>query len=318
MEQTINRIAHFNPDTPELYSLYGSLFNEKGQYQKAVEALTQSIQVNKNDVEAHRRLAWAYANLHQVDHAKAVFEQTLLLAPHDVTVKLNLGLFYKEQGEYKKAIEVFRHILEIVPNHKFAVQNMANCYFWLGEIDKAITYTQQAIQINPTANSYSALGAMLFSKLEYKRAADAFEHAIALNDQSYINWGNLGDAYRFAQISQSEQAYREAIKLAEHALAINPNNGLTVSAIAYYLACIGDRERAIHYARKITPEHSGAYHYYVATAYATIDYAPEAIEHLTIAVDKNFPREEILTTPILANLRKEPEFQTFLRDLEQK
>lgn len=317
MEQNITQLTKLNSNLPELTHLLGALYVEKGEYQDAIDEYLLSLQKHNTNVETYIRLAWAYSKLNQLDNAKATFEQAVKLAPNDVSVKLDFAMFYYRQGHYQQAIEKFSELVQKVPNHQFAYHNMAASYYLLGQIKQAILYTEKAISIDPNASSYANLGTMRFYQQDYRAAVDAYEHAIALNGQDFIDWGNLADGYRFAGSDKTKTTYLKAIALAKQALTINPNEPLTLSAIAYYLACAGDEAESLKYASQITPDHAGEYQFYVATAYATLGHTQQAIAHLTIALDKHYPLDEILTTPILAALRETSEFKQFASGLDK-
>ena len=264
----------------------------------------------------YRSLAWAYSSLNQLDMAESIFRQAITLAPHNIAIKLNFGAFLKRHGKYQDAIKVLTQLIETVPNYQFAYQNIANSYFLLGEIDQAIEYTKKAIDITPSAGSYSNLGTFFFYQKDYTSAINAYERVIELNDQDFLDWGNLADAYRFSNSEKTEAAYFRAIELAEQALTIKPNDGLTISILSYYLACVGEKTKALHYTKLITAEYAGAYHFYVATAYAVLGLNQEAIASLTAALNQNYSLDAIMTNPILAKLRATEAFKQWLSDIE--
>jgi hypothetical protein len=74
-----------------------------------------------------------------------------------------------------------------------------------------------------------------------------FEKAVNLAGSSYVYWGNLGDAYRWApgDSAKAGPAYANAIRLAKEEIARNPQDLDLQSMLALYLAKSGDKQAAL-------------------------------------------------------------------------
>ena len=66
--------------------------------------------------------------------------------------------------------------------------------------------------------------------------------------------GNVGDAYaRLGRVEEARQAWREAVRLEQQTLAVNPNDANTLARIALWEAKSGDRAAAEgHITRALT------------------------------------------------------------------
>jgi tetratricopeptide (TPR) repeat protein len=140
----------------------------------------------------------------------------------------------------------------------------------------------------------------------------AYEKMIALNDSDYINWGNLADAYRFANNDKYFESFKQAILLAEQALRLNPYNKEAISSLAYYYANLDNIEKTNFYAKKISDKDLGEDQFFIAAAYARVNMAETALDYLVLAINNNYSIAEITNSPLLNNLKSEPAFQQLI------
>jgi tetratricopeptide (TPR) repeat protein len=116
----------------------------------------------------------------------------------------------------------------------------------LGDPDAAAKAFQRALQIEPTASVYNNLGTLRFFQGQYADSVAAFRRAIELRANSYLYWGNLGDAHRWNPPTKHEaaDAYATAIRLARDAISARPNDLDLRATIAVYRAKSGDKKQA--------------------------------------------------------------------------
>ncbi|MBL4773514.1 MAG: tetratricopeptide repeat protein [Alcanivoracaceae bacterium] len=277
-----------------------------GKYQQAVEAFKSSIHKNPGHMISYFSLAIAYEKLKQFDKTEAIYTDIKKISPNNMLGVTDLGIIYFKRGEYKKAIKQFELLAQIAPNNFMAYVNIAAGHYSLGQVDQAIIYTKSALEMQPSADSFSNLGTMYFYKADYIGAVNAYEKMIELNATDYINWGNLADAYKLTNNSKSKYCYQKAVELA--LLTLNPNDSAVIADLAYYYANIGETENALKSARQIGKNNAGNENFIVATAYSTLYEKDLAFTHLNYAIDKNYSIEEILQTPLLENIKPDRRF----------
>ena len=85
-------------------------------------------------------------------------------------------------------------------------------------------------------SAYSNLGTAYFYLHRYPEAITAFEKARSLDDQDYLNWGNLGDALYWSSNRRPESAaaYKRAIELGQSRLQVNPKDATARAFVADY------------------------------------------------------------------------------------
>jgi Nif-specific regulatory protein len=168
-----------NPDkTAKLYQETGLLYFRKGEYEKAIEILTEGlslcdrIQLSRVIAELNITLGWVYQRKSAHPQAVLCFQQSIGLLKKESSKELGLalngmGVVYWELGEFAKALNFYNKSLKVFEELK-------------DEKGIAVVY------IN--------LGLLCTSKGESKEALDYFEKSLRL-EQKYGNITNLSFLY---------------------------------------------------------------------------------------------------------------------------
>jgi serine/threonine-protein kinase len=308
MAETTEKIMLIDNNHRLLSYLQAELKLNQGDYEDAVNLFKKSIKQHAIFLKAYTSLSISYLELGQLDQA----EQTLLIAyqlmPNNNAILTDLGLFHFGNGQYDKAIEYFELLAKQTPNNYIAYLNISACHYLNGDIHKAILSANQALTIQPSSTVYSNLGTYYFILQNYNKAVESYEKMIALNNTDYINWGNLADAYRFANNEKYLEAFKQAIELAEQAIELNPNNKYAIALLAYYYANVGNIDKTNFYANKINKRDFGENQFFIAAAYTRLHIKEMAIKYLEYAIANNYSIAEIANSPLFDNLKNSPEY----------
>ncbi len=115
LEKTIKHEIAAGKGTAEHYYILGEIYNERKEFQKAIESLKKSIQQDPYNAEAYNNIAWIYAT-----------------AEEESVRNYRKGLEY---GLLALNLKRAPHILDTV----------AECYYLLGEPEKAIELEEEAL-----------------------------------------------------------------------------------------------------------------------------------------------------------------------------
>jgi len=313
MENTVAQLKKVDDGHPLLSYLQGELKLNQGDYNNAVKLFNQSIQHQTTFLKAYTGLSDAYIALGELVKAEGTLLEAYSVLPNNNTVLANLGVFHYSNGDYNRALEYFELLAQQTPNNYIAYLNISACYYLNGDIQKAIVAAQQALTIQKNATVYSNLGTYYFILKNYEQAVEAFEKMISLNDSDYINWGNLADAYRFANNPKYLKTFKQAIILAEQAIMLNPSNKYAVALLAYYYANLGDIGQTNFYAKQISTNDLGENQFFIAAAYARLQMNKAALNYLTLAIDNNYSIAEIANSPLFDNLKNEGEYRQLMK-----
>jgi serine/threonine protein kinase/tetratricopeptide (TPR) repeat protein len=310
MIDSIEALKTINPNNSLISYLTAEAASSQGEYQKAVDMYQASIEQNPMLMDAHIGMANAYNKLGDSEAAEAVYLKARKAAPNNWNVIVNLGVFYTRIGDYEQALEQFQTMMEVSPRNHIGYRNAAGIHYILGDIEAAIQLSKQAIEIRPTVQAYSNIGTMLFAIGNYEEAVGYYLKALEFNDQHYIYWGNLADAYKLSgNTTEAKHAFGKAVETANDALEINPKDTSSLAHMAYYLANLDRKSEAIVYAEQITQSSPGLENFVVATAYDHLQEVDKSLAHIQWALAKNYPLDEVMNTPLLTNSRKHPKFE---------
>ncbi|WP_440874667.1 protein kinase domain-containing protein [Thalassotalea sp. PLHSN55] len=308
MANTIDQLAAINREHVLLSYLQGELSLNQGQYQQAVQLFQQSINSQPNFIKAYTGLADAYIALGEQSKAEKVLLSAYKKMPNNIAAISKLGAYYFGQGDYLKALNYFKLQATNAPNNYTAYLNISACYYSIGEIGKAIKSAKHSISIERNADGYANLGTAYFILKDYQQAVAAYEQMIHLNDSDFVNWGNLADAYRFANNDKYLYAFKQAILRAEQALQLNPNNKYAIALLSYYYANLNHLDKSNSYSKLINENDTGVDNFFVAAAYSRLNKKEAAMRHLEFAISNSYSINEILNSPLFENLKDDDKY----------
>jgi serine/threonine-protein kinase len=320
LEPMINTVAQLkiiDDKHPLLAYLQGVLKLNQGDYDSAVKLLSKSIDLQTNFIKSYISLSKSYRELGELSKAEQILLQAYEFMPKNGLILTELGIFYYSNGDYNIAIDYFKLLVQQAPNNFTAYLNISACHYLNGDIHMAIFAAKQALIIQPNATVYSNIGTYYFILKNYDEAVFAFEKMIALNDTDYINWGNLADAYRFANNEKYIDSFNKAIFLAEQALELNSKDKYAVASIAYYYANVNNIEKTHYYAKKITEKDLGDNQFFIAAAYARLKMNKAAIKYLEYAIYNKYSLSEVSNSPLLDNIRNDPHYQKLITNSQK-
>ena len=177
---------------------------------------------------------------------------------------------------------------------------------------------KKATAIKPTVQAYTNLSALYYFEGRYADAVRTNQLALDLPDGriNSVVWGNLADAYRWTpgMNDKAPEAYRQAIRLAEERLALNPKSVNAIIGLAVYWAKLGDRRKALEYlaeARRLAPTYMHVL-FQSVLVYELTGQRKLALQALQDALRAGYSKDDVLREPELAKLREDPHFQRLI------
>jgi tetratricopeptide (TPR) repeat protein len=200
-----------HPDTLTNRSNLASLYQARGEYEKALPLMTEVLDISERVLGAEH--------------------------PDTLARRNNVALLYKVNGKYDKAKPLYERILAINERvlgmehigtliHK---NNMATLYGAMGEYDKALSLFEQILPIservlgmeNPDTLSFKNNLAMLYvNQKEYDKAQPLLEQILSLREQTLgtENPSTINSQFCLAELYKQKNEYNKALLLFEKAL----------------------------------------------------------------------------------------------------
>jgi tetratricopeptide (TPR) repeat protein len=110
-----NHVAHHN---------LGTLYDELGHYDKALEHYRRSLMFKPLYVHSHYNLGNTFSNMGRYEEATVHYQKALEITPFDTDALYNLGNALYHQGRYDEAVAKYREALRLRPEFKEARENL--------------------------------------------------------------------------------------------------------------------------------------------------------------------------------------------------
>ncbi len=272
---------------PAVHVTLGKLQTTLGKNELALQEFQKALDINPRDAGALMGLAGVYERMGRIPDAEANYQRAIALRPDYWEGYLALGEFYSRQKRARDSIAQYRRVIELTPDNPEAYSDLGVEYMELkesGSSAAAEAALQKSIQLAPNYQAYANLGWLYMEQKRYSEAAAAARKAVALNDKDWRVWSNLQLAYTWLKDDENMRAARaktlnlleeyaslnsqeapvqsmlsmlyaedklreKAITRANAALALAPKDPWILADIAETYDDLGDRKRAIQYAR---------------------------------------------------------------------
>lgn len=301
-----------DPDRAEVRYVLALTLSTSGRLDEAVEELNRALGMQPNYEDARRQLGLVLADQGHVDAAVAEFRKAIALRPNAAGPYNAMGLVLLRASRYVEAVAAFEQAVRIAPDTFTGYQQLGTAYQFLGRTDEALDNYRKANLIRPSAGAFSNIGAILHEQGDYAGAVEAYQKSIEIRPNSAPTHRNLGDALiKMGRSANARAAYREAVRLGEADLKVNPSDPRLLAAQAVYLQKAGDEAAALNrlnLALATAPD-NGEVLYRAGIVMALRGDREQALSLLERAVQKGYSREQIRLDDDLASLRVDARFK---------
>lgn len=194
-----------DPSSEYLTSGLAELYARTGRIRDAVSEAQDLLKRDPNNLEAHRLLGHIYLrSLGDVQGGNSSdsvlklaieqYEQIVKLDPVSIDDHIMLGRLYHADNQLKKAEDEEKAAVKLAPDSEEAVTALAMLYNEEGDSAKATETLAAVPEASRSAKLYEALGETYAQQKNYKKAIDAFQHAIELDRDNLDAIRGLADA----------------------------------------------------------------------------------------------------------------------------
>ena len=181
-----------DPTSEYLSSALAEVYARTGRIRDAVSEAQEILKRDPNNLEAHRLLGHIYLRSlgdmqggngsdNVLKLAIEQYEQIIKLDPKSADDHVMLGRLYQADNQSKKAEDEEKTAVKLSPESEEAVTALALLYNEQGNAAKAAETLASVPESTRSAKLYSVLGATYDQQKDYKKAIDAYQHAIAID-----------------------------------------------------------------------------------------------------------------------------------------
>jgi tetratricopeptide (TPR) repeat protein len=317
------RAIELDKQVPAAHTNLAKAYADTGRYPDSIREYQAALDLDPISVEAHRGLADVYQRSGKPKEAERVYREAIQLRPGDWLSHTMLGVFYYQQSRYTDAESPFQRVVELTPDNYLAWYNLGTLHLTLAKYDLAGAEFSKSISLttgSPAFGGYLGLAEVYSAEGRYRESAETDEKALVLGPNSYLAAGNLAEAYRRTpELAQKAPAmYRQALSSVETALATNPKDAYAWACRAIFQARTGDFRQAqddIRKARSLAPL-DARFIYDAALIQEIAHHRERALKEMADALRAGLSQTEIDREPDLANLRRDPRFETLTKSLK--
>ncbi|HEA29251.1 MAG TPA: tetratricopeptide repeat protein [Leeuwenhoekiella sp.] len=113
------------PKSPEITEKIALIYMQKGEDQKALDAMADAREQNPDNVDLMKNEAELYRKLDMNEEYEAAMDKIIAKDPNNPDLLVNLGISANNAGESEKAIEYYKKALAIDPGNAVANLNTA-------------------------------------------------------------------------------------------------------------------------------------------------------------------------------------------------
>ena len=149
-EATYKMLVGLNPEGATTY--YGKIiqmYDEAGQYDKAIEAARKIIEMNPKNELALFNLGIMCLKLQRTDDAVQAFRDALALKPDYASAQYNIGYSYSLAKRWKESVEGFQKYTELAPDDPLGYLNVGVGLMMLKSFEQALEPLRKCIELKP-------------------------------------------------------------------------------------------------------------------------------------------------------------------------
>lgn len=311
------RSIELGPELAEPHVTLALLKSGTGQYDDAVREARQAIQIDPRNDRAYSELARASEATGNLREAELTMKKAIEVRPSYWYNYARLGMFYANQAQYKEAETYFMRVIDLVPDNPVGYTDLGSVYHLEGRESEAEAMLKKSLAVRPTPHAYSNLATVYFFERRYAEALPIMEKLVTDATKEYLQWGNLGDAYRWTgHAEEATRAYRKAIALASQEIEVNPHDATALSSMALYCAKLGWTARSLSTLEKAltaAPDDTNIL-FDAAIISEVAGQRARALNFIKQAIRAGYSPHEIATEPELSKLRQDPRYRAAMAD----
>jgi adenylate cyclase len=174
----VEKAISLNKSEGYSYTLLGSIYFRKRQYEKAIDAGKQAVFLQPNGAFVHNMLGRILSYADRLDQSIEHLEKALRLDPSpDYWLYTDLGRSYTLRGDYEKALTAAKKAINLAPNMPTSYAFLAVANVMLDRTKEAIDAVKKLLEVSPKVSIKFISQSPFKNKAHIKLLCDALRKA---------------------------------------------------------------------------------------------------------------------------------------------
>lgn len=309
-----------DPKIAIAHSTLAIIRDATGNLEGAIREYEQAVELDPTDDYTRNLLSLAYDKAGRLLQAEDLLKNAVQRNSANWVNYGFLGYFYYQHAQYSLAEPQLLAAAQLAPDNPRMVGMLSGVYLAECKYKEAEDILVRQAALQPAFAVYANLGNARLYRGHYADAAQIFQKAADLRPDDDRLWYNLGRAYSLAgEQAKAVAAYRKAVQLAEHVLAVRLKDDSLEGRMALYYAELGEKEKAQRILARLArqPINEPEIWFNSAVAYEVLGDRDHALSALHSASEAGYSACEIQSAPELASLRADKRYTAALNTANQ-
>lgn len=199
LQQPNNALSQLKqmPAGPVKFYLAGCLHYDLQQYEQAIHALNQAIQMQPNYLDAHNALNKLHWERNNKELLLQSFKQSLIVMPHSIPLYVHYISHLILMNHLNQAMQVAQQALKQCGQHHPLMHALGTILVQKNQLDQALQLYNQALAQSPNNVRYLLDSANIYIKnSQYQKAEKLLQQANRIEPDNQEVWAYLGLCWR--------------------------------------------------------------------------------------------------------------------------
>jgi tetratricopeptide (TPR) repeat protein len=202
------------PDSPDALYWYGRALLESDDLDGAQQQWEAAIALDTDHAGVLEGLAKLAANAGEDAKAYGLLVQMQRVGVDEAWVHRLLSELTRKRGLWAASLQHWQDFMEREGESAAALIVAGELNIMLGDHDGAIAATERAVELEPSGQSYGALGEAMFAAQRYEEAATALRRSVELEPESVRAQFNLANVLQImGLLEEAESHFQRVIAL---------------------------------------------------------------------------------------------------------
>lgn len=239
-EEWLDAALRLNTKQAKTWTYKGDLDRLRNNAQGALNAYTNALKSEPNNLEALERRTDTYLTLGQLEPAQKDLNHLLQIAPKSLSTNHLKAAINFQQKKYAEARDALQEVFKIAPNHLPSIFLAGKTAYALGDYQQAETYLYRILAKTPGhAPTRKILASIQIKQNKFDKAQKTLSPLLASNTQDSKILALAGETALMAQ------DYPKAMNYFNQALALDPQSVSIRSRLAAVRLVEGDVSEAL-------------------------------------------------------------------------